>query len=325
MTTIQYVSPVDNSSLNIADKCYIDRNGNLFPLIDGVPNFIYPAQLPESDALSLSWYKNNADTYDTYLPLTFETFGVSEQVERERLLNALELSSDHAVLEIGAGSGRDSINIASRLGVEGKLFVSDISYDIFKYTVQKFNQMTFKPEVQLFLANGYNLPLPTHSFDRVFHFGGINTFGDVKKAFREMVRVCKPGGRVVVGDENMPVWLRNTEFGKVLMNSNPLYKDMIPFDALPIEARNVKVEWFIGGVFYFLSFDVGTGEPYANLDFEIPGIRGGTHRTRYYGQLEGVEPEVVNLARRAREKSGVSMNSWLNRVIREAAQREIEK
>ena len=325
MTTIQYASPIDNSSLIITDKGYADQNGNLFPLINGIPNFIYPTQLPESDALSLLWYKNNADIYDTYLPLTFETFGVSEQVERERLLNALELSSDHAVLEIGAGSGRDSINIASRLGAKGKLYLSDISIDIFKFAVQKFNEKPVKPEIQLFLANGYNLPLPTHSFDRVFHFGGINTFGDVKKAFREMVRVCKPGGRIVVGDENMPIWLRNTEFGKVLMNSNPLYKDTIPFDALPVEARNVKVEWFIGGVFYFISFDVETGEPYANLDFEIPGIRGGTHRTRYYGQLEGVEPEVVNLAQKAREKSGVSMHSWLNRVIREAAQQDLKE
>jgi ubiquinone/menaquinone biosynthesis C-methylase UbiE len=325
MTTIQYASPIDNSSLIITDKGYADQNGNLFPLINGIPNFIYPTQLPESDALSLLWYKNNADIYDTYLPLTFETFGVSEPVERERLLNALELSSDHAVLEIGAGSGRDSINIASRLGAKGKLYLSDISIDIFKFAVQKFNEKPVKPEIQFFLANGYNLPLPTNSFDRVFHFGGINTFGDVKKAFREMVRVCKPGGRIVVGDENMPIWLRNTEFGKVLMNSNPLYKDTIPFDALPVEARNVKVEWFIGGVFYFISFDVETGEPYANLDFEIPGIRGGTHRTRYYGQLEGVEPEVVNLAQKAREKSGVSMHSWLNRVIREAAQRDLKE
>ena len=61
------------------------------------------------------------------------------------------------------------------------------------------------------------------TIDRTFHFGGINTFGDIKRAFSEMVRVTKPNGRIVVGDENMPVWLRNTEFGKI-MNSNPHYK-----------------------------------------------------------------------------------------------------
>ena len=44
----------------------------------------------------------------------------------------------------------------------------------------------------------------------------------------------------------MPVWLRETEFGKVLMNSNPHYKYDLPLKHLPINARNVKLEWFIG-------------------------------------------------------------------------------
>jgi ubiquinone/menaquinone biosynthesis C-methylase UbiE len=323
MKTIEFVSPIDLSSLTAERRGYSDAHGNFFPLIDGVPNFIYPEHLHDHDLASLQWYKENADKYDEYLPLTFETFGVSEQAERQRLINALELSDHHSVLEIGAGSGRDSMNIASQLGVKGRLYLSDISIDIFKHTVQKFEKASFLPAVHLFLANGSNLPLPDQAFDRVFHFGGINTFGDIKKAFSEMVRVCKPGGRIVVGDENMPVWLRSTEFGKILMNSNPLYKDHIPFGALPVEARNVKVEWFIGGVFYFISFDVGIGEPYADLDFEIPGIRGGTHRTRFYGQLEGVEPVAVELARKARELSGLSMHSWLNRAIKEVALREL--
>lgn len=95
-----------------------------------------------------------------------------------------------------------------------------------------------------------------------------------------MARVVKPGGKVLVG-ESMPPWLYNTEFGKVLLNNNPLFKFEIPFEKLPIETRNVVVRWIIGGVYYMIEFDIGEGEPQReSFDLEIPGLEGGTLNTR---------------------------------------------
>ena len=70
---------------------------------------------------------------------------------------------------------------------------------------------------------------------------------------------------------------------------------------------------------------VGVGEPRADLDFPIPGVRGGTHRTRYYGHLEGVTPEAKRLAQQARASLGLSMHDWLDKVVREAAQRDLDQ
>ena len=320
-----YVSPSDRSDLRLVNKNYVDTQGNKFTIKDGIPNFIYPRELPGSDLESIAWYKNNAFVYDDFLPMTFDTFGVSEDDERQKLIDSLRLKQDHKVLETGCGTGRDSEKIANELGEEGELFLQDISEDILNIANEKFSKKTFKPRIEFSLANGCYLPFEDNYFDRVFHFGGINTFGDPNRAFKEMVRVCKPGGRLVVGDENMPVWLRETEFGKILMNSNPHYKYHLPLEHLPVEARNVKVEWFIGGVFYFISFDVGKGEPVADVDFKIPGARGGTHRTRYYGHLEGITEEVIELAYKAREKSGHSMHDWLDEIIKDAALKELRK
>ena len=302
-----YVSPVDGSALKLDGSQLVDGSGNCFPVDDKIPNFIFPKDLPQSDKQSIEWYRNNAQNYDDFLPLTFQTFGVDEDDERQKMLENLDVTETSRVLEIGCGTGRDSEKIASKLGLKGELYLQDISPDILDVAVKKFKNLYFQPKIYFSLANAYYLPFEDDYFDRVFHFGGLNTFGDVGRAFREIIRVCKPGGRVVVGDENMPVWLRNTEFGCLLMNSNPHYKYPIPFEDIPIEARNVKIEWIIGGVFYVISFDVGTGEPKADFDFAIPGQRGGTHRTRYYGQLEGVSQEAVELAKRATEKSGKSM------------------
>jgi hypothetical protein len=48
-------------------------------------------------------------------------------------------------------------------------------------------------------------------------------------------------------------------------------------------------------------------------------VRGGTHKTRYYGNLEGVRPETKELAIRAREALGVSMHEWLDSVVEKEA------
>ena len=138
-----------------------------------------------------------------------------------------------------------------------------------------------------------------------------------------MCRVVKPGGKVLVGDESMGEWLRNTEFGRVMMNSNPLFKYDIPFKDIPEEAREVKVEWIMMGAFFILEFTVGEAAPEANYHISIPSERGGTHWSRYYGNLEGISDEGKRLANKARAKLGKGMSEWLDAVVKEAAKKEL--
>ncbi len=320
-----YRCPADGSPLTLTDGAAVSASGRRYPIHDGVPDFTWPSVLPVSDQESLAWYQANAAVYDEFLPLTFRTFGVDEWVARRRLVDALSVQPGQRIVELGCGTGRDSELIRQRMQGRGELFLQDLSPGILALAKAKLGEGDGALPLRYSLGNGCYLPYADRQFDRVFHFGGINTFGDIRRCFAEMVRIAKPGARIVVGDENMPVWLRQTSFGKILMNSNPHYRYHLPLEHLPVEARNVKIEWFIGGVFYFITFDVGEGEPPADLDFEIPGIRGGTHRTRYEGHLEGVTPEARELARQARQKSGKSMHAWLDQVIREAAARDLAR
>lgn len=326
-----YVDPVNGQPLVLVDAVLQNdevvsgvlrsASGHEFPIVAGVPNLVYPFELPEVDKKSLNQYEERADAYDRYLPLTFSTYGEDEQAVRNAMVDKLDLKADSVVLEVGAGTGRDSEIIARRLGPSGKLFIQDLSPSFLDKNVARMKGIT--AQVEPALANGYYLPFADNSIDACFHFGGINAFGDIKRAFAEMARVTKPGGKVVVGDESMPPWLRETEFAKILMNSNPEFVYCIPLDKLPVEARKTRIEWIIGGVFYLIDFVVGVGEPNADLDFPIPGVRGGTHRTRYHGQLEGITPESKSLAYEARAKTGKSMHQWLDDVVREAAKRDL--
>ncbi len=79
------------------------------------------------------------------------------------------------------------------------------------------------------------------------------------------------------------------------------------------------------GAFFLIEYTVGMGEPQANYHIPIPSARGGTHWTRYFGNLEGVTEETKQFALQAREKSGKSMFEWLDKVISAAAKNELEK
>ncbi len=298
------------------------RCGAEFPIADGIPDLVFPRQLAASDLEAKLWYDANADVYDENLHLTFDTFREDEQRVRSRLVDRLELLPTQRVLELGAGSGRDSVLIADRLGAAGRLYLQDLSLAILRHSFPKL--ATKQVPTEFHVGNACHLPFADGVFDAVFHFGGLNTFSDIGAFFSEISRVTKVGGKVVAGDESMPVWLRNSEFGRVLMNSNPLYRHELPLQHLPVSCREVKLEWIIGGVFYVIEYRVGEGEPFADLDFEIPGIRGGTHRTRYHGLLEGVTAEAKSMAQAACARSGKSLHRWLDEAVRQAAARDLE-
>jgi hypothetical protein len=159
----------------------------------------------------------------------------------------------------------------------------------------------------------------------VYSFGGVgmNTYANNKVAIAEMARVTKINGKIVFGGLSLAPWLRNTFFGKVLINHNSHYANEISFVDFPIQARNLNLNWILAGAGFVIDFIVGDGVPKANFEYEIPGPRGGTLLTRYIGNLEGITPETKALAIKAREKKGISMHKWLDIIINDAAKKEL--
>lgn len=300
----------------------ISETGNEYPIEHGVPDLTYPRELAEKDEYARSFYDGRAEAYDKNLHLTFKTHREDEQKLRNQFIDALELQPNHRVLEVSCGTGRDSEIIGQRLGPEGQLCLQDIASGMLERCRQRMAGSAVP--ISYCLSNACYLPYPDKYFDAVYSFGGLGEFSDIKRSLAEMVRVSKPGARIVVGDESMPPWLRETEFAKILITTNKQFLAPLPLEEMPIEARDVCLRWVIGGVFYLLEFSVGEGEPDADFDFEIPGPKGGTYRTRYLGQLEGVRPETKRLAELARAKKDVSLHRWLDEVVREAALRDLD-
>jgi ubiquinone/menaquinone biosynthesis C-methylase UbiE len=324
-----YVCPETKAPLSlVADKeregivvsgRLVREDGVEYPIEDGIPDLIFPRDLGGEQKEARDYYEGVAEVYDDVAHLSFRIQYVDEAEARKGFVDLLGLKPRDRVLELACGTGRDSEFIARELGPDGALYLQDISRSMLLRTKEKLSGASVP--VEAVVGNAVHLPFPDGYFDAVFSFGGLGVFGDIAGSLKEMVRVSKVGARVVAGDESMPPWLYDSEYGRILLANNPLFKEPIPFDKLPVEARDVVVRWVVGGVYYLIEFTVGEGEPKADFDLPIPGRRGGTLRTRYYGKLEGVKPDTFELAEKAREASGKSMHDWLDEAVRAAAER----
>ena len=310
----------------IVSASLLSEGGLRYGVVDGIAHVIQPDRETYSpeETREAAYYEATARDYDAVIDWLFKSFREDETTSRAKMIDLLELRPDSRVLETGAGTCRDTIEIAHRLGAAGKLFVQDLSPSMLAIGRDRMRASGVLDgahgTVEFIIGNATRLPFPDDSLDAAYHFGGFNLFSDKKTALREMARVVRPGGKVVVGDEGMAPWRRHTEYGAILMNSNKLYQYEPRLEDLPENAREAGVRWLIGDAFYVIDFRVGDGAPDIDLDLPIQGRRGGTHRTRYYGVLEGVTPDAKRMAEEAAHASGVTMHEWLDRAVREAAQ-----
>jgi len=323
-----HLEPLESDEAEVLSGSLVSLSGRRYPIQQGIPHLIHADEeaMNEQERQELEYYESSSPAYDKVMDWLFESFYEDEEAVREDMLSALALQPTFRVLEIGCGTCRDSVRIARRLEGGGELFLQDLSPNMLSAGRERMRGAgPFACGIEYFVGNAAHLPFPDGFFDAVFHFGGLNLFSDKRQALGEMTRVVRIGGRVVVGDESLAPWLRETEYGRILLNSNSLYRHEVPLDCLPGNAREVNVRWLLGNAFYLIDYTVGEGLPRVDLDLPILGARGGTHRTRYYGRLEGVTVEAKEVAGRAARRLGMSMHEWLDQVVRAAASRDLEE
>lgn len=103
------------------------------------------------------------------------------------------------VLDVGAGSGTDSLIAGLKTGPEGKVYGLDMTeamLDKFGANIETQKAANVEPVE----GNAEEIPLPDASIDVVTSNGVLNLVPDKAKAFAEIFRVLKPGGRVQLAD-----------------------------------------------------------------------------------------------------------------------------
>jgi ubiquinone/menaquinone biosynthesis C-methylase UbiE/uncharacterized protein YbaR (Trm112 family) len=308
--------PKSGSKLIISQDKLISEEGIEYKFNDGIPDIILSDDLVGDAIFAREYYTQIASTYDTNLHITFDLYNEDENRVRKFILDKLEIKEDDTVLEISAGTGEDSKNIIKKLSEKGKLVLFDLTPAMLVQAKKKLGYDT--KSIEFCTGSASNLPFKDNSFDKLYCFAGVGHFPNLQKALKEMARVVKPGGKVVFSEKNVPPWLVNTQYGKILINNNSMFEKNIPLDLIPVEARNLGLHWILGNVHYVIDYTVGEGEPKGNFDLEMPGDRGGTFNTRYFGKLEGVSPELKSLIIKKAKEDKKSVYNWLTEKLLKA-------
>lgn len=223
-----------------------------YPVRQGIPHFV------DLDALTglnrrfsrlydwFSWF------YRLFSKVAFAYIGMPEEIARREVLDRLEPGGGR-VLEVSIGPGVNLPYLVGRPDM-GQVHGLDISLGQLRRCQAYLRRQGWA--VPLALGNAEELPYRDESFDAVFHIGGINFFNDKARAIAEMVRVAKPGARIVICDENergarayertLPGFKRSFQGNRQAVTA--------PVDAVPPGMQEVRVFDGWKGWMYCLEF-----------------------------------------------------------------------
>jgi SAM-dependent methyltransferase len=113
----------------------------------------------------------------------------------DAVLEAAQLRPGVRVLDLASGVGDPAIPIAEAIGAAGHVTGTDVGPGMIAFAAELAKARNLR-NIEFRVADVEALPFPDNSFDVVSSRFGVMFFVDQAKAFRECLRVLKPGGRV---------------------------------------------------------------------------------------------------------------------------------
>jgi SAM-dependent methyltransferase len=119
-------------------------------------------------------------------------------ITRERLLDVLSPEPAERILEIGPGTGFYSLPVAEKLE-GGALAIFDVQQQMLDHVMREAAGVGVS-NIEPALGDAAALPYPDAAFDGAFLVTVLGEIPDPDAALRELRRVLKPAGRLVVGE-----------------------------------------------------------------------------------------------------------------------------
>jgi ubiquinone/menaquinone biosynthesis C-methylase UbiE len=120
-------------------------------------------------------------------------------VTRARLREILEAKQGERVLEVGPGTGYYTLDVAEWVGPAGSVDILDLQQEMLDHTMRRAGERSLA-NITPTQADAVALPFEDDTYDAAFLVTVLGEVPDQDAALRELARVLKPGGRLVVGE-----------------------------------------------------------------------------------------------------------------------------
>lgn len=245
-------SPLDGAPLHCetlrGSEFLVSESGAAFPIRNGRPNFLAEGDLTGDNLKYNHTYETIGGFYDDTQRVFCALSAVDLKGYFRGYMAKLEVKADDAVLETSVGTGLNLQYLPKNVRITG-LDLSDEMLHNCQANVRRWNL-----QADLMRGNAERLPFADAAFDVVFHVGGINFFNDRAAAIREMIRVAKPGSKILIVDEtekHVKEVYENQPGSRWRNRKEPVKP---PVDLVPVEMQDVQLETMRNGNIYALTF-----------------------------------------------------------------------
>lgn len=143
------------------------------------------------------WWRNNPSACPYYQRFFIEL--PHPFITRTRLHKALDPRPGERMLEVGPGTGYYALSVAGWLGTDGTLDIFDLQQEMLDHVMRGAQERGIS-NIRPTRGDARALPYPDGSFDAAYLAVVLGEIPDQDRALRELRRVLRPGGRLVVGE-----------------------------------------------------------------------------------------------------------------------------
>ncbi len=123
---------------------------------------------------------------------------------RRRAVDLAEVSPGSRVLDVATGTGDLALELAGRIGPSGQVIGVDFSERMLELAREKASGREVEAGIEFRPANALELPFAADQFDAATVGFGVRNFSDLDQGLRELARVVRPGGHVVILEMTTP-------------------------------------------------------------------------------------------------------------------------